>query len=414
MTLKLAYFKINDIVFGQETAVDGSTLVINREALENSLKSADKRINAVGVHTARPRDSTRILCVKDVIEPRCKVNGTEIGTGRTHILKNVTVVTCGKIVGFQEGIIDMTGPGGAHTPFSGTLNVVLDIKVVPGLSPHEHEEVVRLTGLTAATLLAETSIKENPTRVETYPPIDAFAVPSSLPRIAYVYMLLSQGLLHDTYVLGKNAKQGLPRLLAHTLLLDGAITSGNCVSACDKNTTYHHQNNPVLRELLLQHHKRISFAGVVLTNEPVSLDAKKTSAQQAVELVRALKADGALISKEGFGNPDTDQMLLIRGLEEAGIPTVALTDEYAGTNGGSQSLADATPQAIAMVSVGNANERILLPPLERLLGPISDLSKLAGAYPHSLHDDGSLEVELQAIIGATNELGLQTLRCREV
>jgi glycine reductase len=101
-------------------------------------------------------------------------------------------------------------------------------------------------------------------------------------------------------------------------------------------------------------------------------------------------------------------------LEEAGIPTVALTDEFAGANGCSQSLADSTPQAIAMVSVGNANERILLPPLEQLLGPISDLTKLAGAYPHSLHDDGSLEVELQAIIGATNELGWQTLRCREV
>ncbi|WP_319547809.1 glycine/sarcosine/betaine reductase component B subunit [Desulfogranum marinum] len=414
MTLKLAYFEINDIVFGQETIIDGSTLVINRESLKNTLKTADKRISAIGVHTAMPGDSTRILCVKDVIEPRCKINGTELGVGNTHILKNVAVVTCGKIVGFQEGIIDMSGPGAAHTPFSATLNVVLDIQVVPGLSPHEHEEVVRLTGLTAATLLAQTSTNKNPTLVETYPPIDPAAVPSSLPRIAYVYMLLSQGLLHDTYVLEENAKQGLPRILEHTLLLDGAIISGNCVSACDKNTTYHHQNNPVLRELLREHHKRLSLVGVVLTNEPISLDAKKKSAQQSVELVQTLKADGAIMSKEGFGNPDTDQMLLIRGLEEAGIPTVALTDEFAGANGCSQSLADSTPQAIAMVSVGNANERILLPPLEQLLGPISDLTKLAGAYPHSLHDDGSLEVELQAIIGATNELGWQTLRCREV
>ena len=106
--------------------------------------------------------------------------------------------------------------------------------------------------------------------------------------------------------------------------------------------------------------------------------------------------------------------MLIRGLEEAGILTVAITDEYAGPNGASQSLADATPLATAMVSVGNANERILLPPMDRLLGPVKDLTRLAGAYPHSLHDDGSLEVELQALIGSTNELGYQTLRCREV
>lgn len=414
MTLELAYFEIEDVVFGRKTAIQGSTLVIHRESLKNSLKSTEKRIDAIGVHITRPGDSTRILCIKDVIEPRYKVTDTQPGSGRTHILKNVAVVTCGKIVGFQEGIIDMSGPGSVHTPFSQTLNVVLDITVVPGLSPHEHEEVVRQTGLKAATLLASASREAKPKAIHSHLPIDATALPSSLPRIVYVYMLLSQGLLHDTYVLGVNAQKGLPRLLDHTLLLDGAITSGNCVSACDKNTTYHHQNNPVLQELLPQHQQRLCLAGVVLTNEPVSLEAKKTSAKKAVKLVQTLNADGALISKEGFGNPDTDHMLLVRGLEKAGIPTVALTDEFAGPNGGSQSLADAAPEAIATISVGNANERILLPPLQQLLGPVSDLSKLAGAYPHSLHDDGSLEVELQAIIGATNELGWQTLRCREV
>ena len=31
--------------------------------------------------------------------------------------------------------------------------------------------------------------------------------------------------------------------------MDGAIVSGNCVSACDKNSTYVHQNNPVIRSL---------------------------------------------------------------------------------------------------------------------------------------------------------------------
>ncbi len=35
----------------------------------------------------------------------------------------MAVVTAGKIVGFQEGIIDMTGVGAQYTPFSKTLNL---------------------------------------------------------------------------------------------------------------------------------------------------------------------------------------------------------------------------------------------------------------------------------------------------
>lgn len=47
-------------------------------------------------------------------------------------------------------------------------------------------------------------------------------------------MLQTQGLLHDTYVYGVDAKQIVPTLLYPTELMDGAIVSGNCVSACDK------------------------------------------------------------------------------------------------------------------------------------------------------------------------------------
>jgi glycine reductase len=166
--------------------------------------------------------------------------------------------------------------------------------------------------------------------------------------------------------------------------------------------------------LYRNHGKELNFAGVVLTNEPVRLAAKKASAEKTIALVRELNGDGVILSKEGFGNPDADQMLLTRGLEQEGIKIVAITDEFAGQDGFSQSLADSAEEADAVVSVGNANERVVLPPMERLLGPISDLNKLAGAWPHSLHEDGSLEVELQAIIGATNELGMQTLSCREV
>jgi glycine reductase len=107
-------------------------------------------------------------------------------------------------------------------------------------------------------------------------------------------------------------------------------------------------------------------------------------------------------------------MLLVRGLEAAGVRCAAISDEFAGADGGSQSLADATPEADAIVSVGNANERVVLPPMQRTLGPTDAVPRLAGGFPGSLRADGSLEVELQAILGATNQLGQGRLTCREV
>ena len=44
----------------------------------------------------------------------------------------------------------------------------------------------------------------------------------------------------------------------------------------------------------------------------------------------------------------------------------------------------------------------------------ADVDRLAGGYAGSLQPDGSLEVELQAIMGATNELGFSSLSCREI
>jgi glycine reductase len=331
----------------------------------------------------------------------------------TRVLNNVGVVTCGPIVGFQEGIIDMSGPGAAYTPFSERILIVIEVRIKEGTPPHEHEAALRTAGLAVAEQLARNCEAAAIDRVETLD-WDERRSNSGLPRIAYVNMVLSQGLLHDTYVRGRYAGDVLPCRLDPLIIIDGGVVSGNCVSACDKTTTYHHQNNPVVRELLAGHGARWDFAGVVMTNEPTRLAEKQRCAKRAVELVRELDADAVIITKEGFGNPDADLMMIVRALEAGGIATVAITDEFAGTDGASQSLTDATPEADALVSVGNANELIELPAMQAVIGPLPDVARLAGGYAHSVHEDGTMTVELQAIIGSTNQLGLSRLSCREI
>ena len=99
-------------------------------------------------------------------------------------------------------------------------------------------------------------------------------------------------------------------------------------------------------------------------------------------------------------------------IEAEGIKTVIITDEYAGRDGKSQSLADADAAADAVVTGGNANQVIILPKMDKVIGTLDYVTKIAGASEETLRSDGSLEVELQVITGATNETGFNRLSAR--
>jgi len=234
----------------------------------------------------------------------------------------------------------------------------------------------------------------------------------NLPKVGYVHMLQTQGLLHDTYVYGVDAKQIVPTILYPTEIMDGAIVSGNCVSACDKNTTYHHLNNPVVHDLMAAHGKEINYVGNIITNENVYLADKERSSNWTAKLAEYLNLDGVVISQEGFGNPDTDLIMNCKKIEAKDIKTVIITDEYAGRDGASQSLADADKSADAVVTGGNANEVITLPKMDKVIGTLAYTDIIAGGFDGSLADDGTITVEIQAITGATNEMGFNKMSAK--
>lgn len=386
MKLELGKIYIRDVRFADKTYVEEGTLYVCKEEIEK-LVLEDERLTEARVELARPGESVRISPVKDVIEPRVKVEGNgsvfpgvigkvgQVGEGRTHALVGAAVITCGKIVGFQKGVIDMSGPAAKYTPFSQTNNVCVVIEPKNGLETHDYEAAGRMAGLKTAVYLAEAARNLAPDEIVTYetkPLLEQIAEYPELPKIGYVHMLQSQGLLHDTYYYGVDAKKFIPTIMYPTEIMDGAVVSGNCVAPCDKVTTYHHLNNPVIEDLYKHHGKDLNFIGVILTNENVFLADKERHSDMVAKLAKYLGLDGLLITEEGYGK--------------------------------SYSLADAVPEADTMVSCGQGNIIIHFPPMDRLIGTMDYVESQIGGYAGCMNEDGSFDAELQIVIASTTFL----------
>lgn len=419
MKLEMRNIQIQDIVFDEVNKIENHVLHVNKALLEKVVME-DSRVKSVDFDIARPGESCRILPVKDVIEPRAKLEGDtfpgifkemmeEGGHGVTYALKGCAVTSTGPIVGFQEGLIDMSGPAAQYTPFSKLNHLVMVVEKNPELDPHEHEQVVRMAGIRLAKYVAEATAlqcEDYESEEFTWDNIgEKYAQYPDLPKVVYVYNCMSQGLLHDTYFYGRDSKLMVPTIVTPLEVMDGAIVSGNCVSPGSKTTTWHHLNNAVIKEMMAKHGKEINFMGIVLNPLMVSLKEKYRDFMMTVRTVEMLGADGVIISQEGFGNPTTDLMLVCQGLEKRGIKTVIITNEDAGVDGMSESLPDSVTEANAIVSTGNSNATIRLPKMDKIIGVLEDIAKTTGGTVDSFLEDGGLLIEIHGIMGGHNLQG---------
>src|SRR5436309_1802581 len=109
MTLTVGTFPVTDIVWGSKTRwVDGTVEVDKGELL--ALAGEDVSVGWADIQVARPGASARIICVRDIIEPKIKAEGpgttypgiagrpmATAGRGRTHRLGGMTITVSGGI-----------------------------------------------------------------------------------------------------------------------------------------------------------------------------------------------------------------------------------------------------------------------------------------------------------------------------
>ena len=426
MKLELANFPVERITLGNETRYADGELFIDLEDIRARMLH-ETRFEDVNIHVAHPGDATRIIHVVDVVEPRAKQSGpgsvfpgilgppTQVGRGRTARLSGMAVVTtsepaAGEGYYWREAILDMSGPGALYSPFSQNANLVLEVTPKspgPDTPPEDVEMINTIRGsvysqqanlalrkvqIEIASYLARTVSGSEPASVDTYELTESNP---SLPRIAYCAQVMGE------FLYGQSIGWQ-PTLLHPNELMDGAMYRPFNTPGAVRTTIYHHQNNSLVHHLYQRHGKDMNFQGVVLVPAgPEKLIEKELGAGYAAKLLRMIGADGVVISWMGGGHLAVDPMLLIRNCERAGIGATLLSPEMARTSDDTGFVYFA-PEAQAIVSTGNYEEEIVLPPVDRVIGGNSIF--VSGEDPWK-----SFTTRITQVLGSTQTFGMGKL-----
>ncbi len=431
MHLELAEFPVREIRRGAALRYRDGTLEVNEEELLLVVLQ-DKRIERASLAIAVPGERVRITGIRDVVEPRVKVEGsgqvfpgvlgavTDVGNGRTHHLSGMAVVTTAEYEGTiragtaaeRSAILDMWGPGAEASRFGCLANLVLILKLQKGLPEIEAHTAIQRAEFEIAKRLGEATLAVEPERVEEY---DIDKEKRGLPRV-----VLIQGCRTDNQHVhsgvsyyGTCIRESLATFLHPNELLDGAVAVNTTQAMAYYPTTWDWQNHPLALGLCREHGQRLNFAGIVLERiRYENFQAKEMIARSTAQLAAALKADAALFCWLGSGNPFVEVMLAIQACETRGIKTALVTYEYGGKDGIDSPLLYYLPEANAVVSTGSRDRWIELPAPEKVIGPYEEIQILNYPGAPSVPAQGPLTLDARdLIIGGVDNWGMQSWTC---
>ncbi|PWU21394.1 MAG: hypothetical protein C5B48_11365 [Candidatus Rokuibacteriota bacterium] len=384
MKLIVETFAVKAVEHGPRTAFRNGTLSVNVEELIR-LAGDDRVFSSIQLELVAPGEATRIVHVLDAVEPRIKVGGDTVafpgflgpartvGHGLTRRLGGLAVLECAQlpeptsgILEFNEGVIDMSGPGADYCVCSTTHNLVLVFAARAGVTNRDYETAIRLGTLRVCRRLAETTL--DGASADSAEQFELGPVDPGLPRVAYADQVQQQGFLVQTYLYGESVDSLVPTVLHPNEYFDGAVVSGNYRSMM-KTPTWLRLNHPVIRALYRRHGSELCFSGVIFgRGHHGDHQTKERNGHMVASVARMLGAQGVVLTLEGTGNTWVDFMQSVRALERAGIRTVQIVHELGGVEGRDWPIVDYVPEADAIVSGGGADRRFTLPAMSRVVG----------------------------------------------
>ena len=343
-TLTKKHFKIDKVVFGEETKIEGTTLTLRtpedlcKEAVDTEELVYDMKLDII----TPDRYNEYSEAILDIQPIATKEEG-ELGEGITRTIDGVVMVLSGTDAngvqigefGSSEGEMSTTmmwgRPGAAD---KGEIFIKGEVTIKEGTNMERPGPLAAHKAFDYITQeIREALKKADDSLVVDTQTIEQFRREGK-KKIVIVKEIMGQGAMHDNLILPSepvgtlgarpNVDLGnVPVVLSPLEVLDGGIHALTCIGPASKEMSRHYWREPLV--IRAMEDEEVDLVGVVFVGSPQANSEKFYVSRRLGMLVEAMEVDGAVVTTEGFGNNHIDFASHIEQIGMRGVPVVGVT-----------------------------------------------------------------------------------------
>ena len=344
-SLTKKHFKIDKVVFGEETKIEGTTLTIRTpedlcaEAVESQELVHDMKLEII----TPDRYNEYSEAILDIQPIATKEGDAILGEGVTRTIDGVVMVLSGTDdngvqigeFGSSEGEMSTTmmwgRPGAAD---KGDIFIKGQVTIKEGTNMERpgpiaaHKAFDHITQeIREALKVADESLVVDTQTIDQYRR-------EGKKKVVIVKEIMGQGAMHDNLILPSepvgtigarpNVDLGnVPVVLSPLEVLDGGIHALTCIGPASKEMSRHYWREPLVLRAMAD--EEIDLVGVVFVGSPQANSEKFYVSRRLGMLVEAMEVDGAVVTTEGFGNNHIDFASHIEQIGMRGVPVVGVS-----------------------------------------------------------------------------------------
>lgn len=342
------HFKIDNVKFGAETKIEGTTLYIRKDICKDAVVSQDLVVD-MKIEIITPDKYNEYSNTIMDVQPIATKEEGELGEGITRVIDGAIMMVTGVDergvqigeFGSSEGILErniMWGRPGS--PEKGEIFIKSEVII----KSHKNMERPGPMAAHRATDVITQEIREALKKVDEELAVNAeeFVQKRRLgkKKVAIIKEIMGQGAMHDNFLipvepvgtLGAKANVDLgnvPVVVSPLQILDGCIHALTCIGPASKETSRHYWREPLVLETM--NDEELDLVAVILIGSPQVNSEKFYVSRLLGMAVEAMDLDGAVITTEGFGNNHVDFASHVEQVGKRDVSVVAMT--YAAIQG---------------------------------------------------------------------------------
>lgn len=324
-SLTKKHFKIEKVVFAEETKIEGTTLYLRTpEELTKEAIDSEELVMDMKLEIITPAEYNKYSETIMDVQPIAAKEEGEIGEGVTRVIDGVIMMVTGTDekgvqigeFGSSEGVLEtniMWGRPGA--PDKGDIFIKTQVTVKEGTNMERPGPLAAHCASDYITQeIREALKKADESLVVDTEELTQYRRPGK-KKVVVVKEIMGQGAMHDNLILPvepvgtlgakPNVDLGnVPVVLSPLEVLDGGIHALTCIGPASKENSRHYWREPLVIEAM--HDEEVDLVGVIFVGSPQVNAEKFYVSKRLGMMIEAMGVDGAIVTTEGFGNNHID------------------------------------------------------------------------------------------------------------